>query len=140
MDQDDDLHAGRRAAVQRYRRLAFRYDALDQVVEPLARAWRARHPLHAIESAKIRGAWPELAEMLDRVGAVELPVGPETGDHVYLSTGCRHDEHDYCRSDAGTGGTKIPAQCKFCAAACICPCHSRVAPNETPILLGPHPL
>lgn len=44
-----------------------------------------------------------------------------TGAHVYLSTGCLHGKHGYCQS---TGeGRKVPAECKFCAAPCICPCH-----------------
>ncbi len=45
-----------------------------------------------------------------------------TDVHTYLSTGCRHGEHDYCRSTHG--GRKRPASCKFCDAPCICPCHT----------------
>lgn len=59
------------------------------------------------------GQW-RLQAMLD------LPV---IDDHYYLSTACRHDEHDYCKSYTGKAGNKIPAQCKFCAAPCRCPCH-----------------
>jgi hypothetical protein len=44
-------------------------------------------------------------------------------DHVYLSTGCLHGEHDYCRGMVLFGGVKRPAQCKFCEAPCICECH-----------------
>jgi hypothetical protein len=40
-------------------------------------------------------------------------------EHLYVSTGCQHGVHDYCaKSD-----TKKPAECKFCAAPCLCPCH-----------------
>lgn len=46
---------------------------------------------------------------------------PET--HVYLSTGCLHGHHDYCQNNTGAAGTKIPAQCKFCEAPCVCDCH-----------------
>ena len=38
--------------------------------------------------------------------------------HDYLSTACHHDLHKQCR--------KV---CKFCAAACSCPCHA-VADRE----------
>lgn len=47
------------------------------------------------------------------------------GGHVYLSTGCLHDEHEYCQKHAGLSGAKAPAQCKFCSAPCICPCHRK---------------
>lgn len=46
-----------------------------------------------------------------------------TPAHVYLSTSCLHNEHGYCQSERGVTGDKTPAQCKFCAAPCICTCH-----------------
>ncbi|MGW5197332.1 hypothetical protein [Streptomyces spiralis] len=51
--------------------------------------------------------------------------GPATADtaHVYLSTSCLHGQHGYCQSHTGQSGTKTPAQCKFCATPCVCPCH-----------------
>lgn len=45
------------------------------------------------------------------------------GAHVYLSTSCLHDQHDYCQSNTGLAGAKKPKSCKFCPAGCICPCH-----------------
>lgn len=68
----------------------------------------------------------------DAVLAV-LP-GPITqaNEHVYLSTSCLHGDtvlpdgrtgHQYCQSETGKTGAKTPAQCKVCAAPCICPCH-----------------
>jgi len=45
------------------------------------------------------------------------------GQHRYLSTGCLHGEHGYCQSNTGSQGQKIPAQCKFCQAPCVCSCH-----------------
>jgi hypothetical protein len=48
---------------------------------------------------------------------------PATG-HVYLSTGCHHGEHTYCKSMTGMNGAKRPASCKFCAVPCICLCHT----------------
>ncbi|MDQ0809877.1 hypothetical protein QFZ63_001591 [Streptomyces sp. B3I7] len=59
-------------------------------------------------------------------------AGGGTGGHLYLSTGCLHGDqglpdgrtgHEYCQSATGKGGAKRPAQCKFCAAPCICACH-----------------
>lgn len=48
--------------------------------------------------------------------------------HVYLSTGCLHGRHDYCQESVKEdGGTKAPAECKFCAAPCICDCHQQAA-------------
>jgi hypothetical protein len=47
----------------------------------------------------------------------------EQSGHRYLSTGCRHGEHGYCQSNTGSQGDKRPAECKFCAAKCVCSCH-----------------
>jgi hypothetical protein len=51
--------------------------------------------------------------------------------HEYLSTSCLHasepgreDLHGYCQAKIGQAGEKRPASCKFCAAPCICPCHT----------------
>lgn len=44
--------------------------------------------------------------------------------HEYLSTSCFHGEHDYCKSTLTDHYQhKFPAECKFCSAPCICPCH-----------------
>lgn len=51
------------------------------------------------------------------------PEATEATSHHYLSTGCLHDQHDYCQSNTGQSGAKKPASCKFCAAPCTCPCH-----------------
>lgn len=53
----------------------------------------------------------------------ELDVHP----HIYLSTGCLHGHHDYCRSMTGQQGEKRPSRCKFCDARCVCPCHEGAA-------------
>lgn len=45
------------------------------------------------------------------------------GSHHYLSTGCLHGDHGYCQGKTGKVGAKKPAACKFCGAACGCPCH-----------------
>lgn len=53
------------------------------------------------------------------------------GGHAYLSTGCLHGEHDYCKAMTGHAGAKRPARCKFCDARCVCPCH-RGQPDPGP--------
>lgn len=57
---------------------------------------------------------------------------PVTDAHIYISTACLHDRHDYCQSPQGHSSDgfrqveydKQPAQCKFCEAPCICECHT----------------
>jgi len=50
--------------------------------------------------------------------------------HVYLSTSCLHSQHEHCRSDVGPHGRKVPGQCKWCPAMCVCPCHQEVTDDE----------
>jgi hypothetical protein len=57
------------------------------------------------------------------------PAATEATGHHYLSTGCFHGDHDYCSNIDGRAGLKKPAQCKFCAAPCVCSCH-REQPAE----------
>jgi hypothetical protein len=50
------------------------------------------------------------------------PPGP------YRSTSCGHELHDCCSADRaldadGQKFARRPAQCKFCAEPCVCPCH-----------------
>jgi hypothetical protein len=52
------------------------------------------------------------------------PPPGSTREHVYLSTGCWHGDHDYCQSMTGLNGAKRPAECKKCRAKCICGCHT----------------
>lgn len=82
------------------------------------------------------------AGLLARANRVRANVGPDPekrdvisgdGTHEYWSTHCRHDRHDDCTAKWLTGPTVMdgvttsiarrPAQCKTCAAPCICPCH-----------------
>jgi hypothetical protein len=58
-----------------------------------------------------------------KVGPV-IKVGDRAVDHQYLSTGCLHGEHDYCKATESRAGAKRPAQCKWCAAPCTCSCHA----------------
>jgi hypothetical protein len=47
------------------------------------------------------------------------------GAHRYWSTHCRHDRHADCSAiELAPGVPRRPAQCKTCAAPCLCPCHS----------------
>lgn len=65
----------------------------------------------------------QAALALDRLTPREGHEGAETGEHVYLSTGCLHGNHAYCQAKTGAVGAKTPATCKFCAAPCVCACH-----------------
>lgn len=56
----------------------------------------------------------------------------DSDEHVYLSTSCFHDQHTYCQSETGACGHKIPGQCKFCAAPCVCPCHVKTPGHQGP--------
>jgi hypothetical protein len=48
--------------------------------------------------------------------AVRLTVAAHRlGTHVYLSTGCLHGQHDYCRSNTGLS--------ELCETSCACRCH-----------------
>lgn len=59
-----------------------------------------------------------VAPFLDFAREQERPHG-----HVYHSTACLHEEHEYCKGDRGMAGRKRPAECKFCRSGCICDCH-----------------
>ena len=73
---------------------------------------------HAVEAA------------FDRLKAALGPESQAPTVHDYLSTGCLHGEHDYCRCDVGRTGPKTPGQCKFCAAPCRCGCHAESREGE----------
>lgn len=64
-----------------------------------------------------------------RLVELNAVLGQEPGTHVYMSTGCWHGDHDYCKSMTGLNGAKRPGECKHCGAKCICGCH---AAPETP--------
>ena len=62
----------------------------------------------------------------DLRAALAYQAGLDDGraEHRYLSTACLHGRHDYCAGAARLdGGTKAPARCKWCQAACVCDCH-----------------
>jgi hypothetical protein len=69
--------------------------------------------------------------VLDRLCDALGQPAPGNSAHVYLSTGCFHGDHDYCRSITGLAGAKRPAECKKCGARCICPCHTAPGPAAT---------
>lgn len=61
----------------------------------------------------------------DRRFQVTFESAEEAADeHVYLSTGCLHGQHEYCKSMTGTQGAKRGGACKFCDAKCTCSCHA----------------
>jgi hypothetical protein len=84
----------------------------------------------------IHAEWERAArQILDHLGAIDV-VLPD-GTHRYYSTHCRHGRHEDCSATFMTGITprsgrampravgieRKPAQCKTCAAPCMCSCH-----------------
>jgi hypothetical protein len=50
------------------------------------------------------------------------------GTHRYWSTHCRHGNHNACNAtELVPGVPREPAQCKGCAAPCVCGCHGEAA-------------
>lgn len=81
--------------------------------------------MSAYDDLSPRARW--YLENFDTLALAEMAADHEAAQHSdthrYLSTGCLHGEHDYCKSNTGSNGQKTPASCKFCAAPCWCPCH-----------------
>lgn len=87
--------------------------------------WIIRGPVYdgyqRLTDAEVHGeGWSE---------AVLVRADPD--QHVYLSTGCLHDHHGYCAATDGQAGAKHPAECKFCRAPCVCPCHQPPSGDST---------
>jgi hypothetical protein len=73
-----------------------------------------------------------IGHAVGRLAVALTRLAHRLGAHAYLSTSCLHGDnvlpdgrtgHQYCQSETGKTGGKTPAQCKFCAAPCQCPCH-----------------
>lgn len=61
--------------------------------------------------------------------SVMVDLVRDDGEHTYWSTHCRHGQHEACSADEiAPGVPRRPAQCKTCAAPCVCTCHQQ---NET---------
>lgn len=60
----------------------------------------------------------------------------EPSTHRYMSTGCFHGDHAYCQAKHGAAGPKRPAECKFCGAPCVCPCHTDRIAIATRAMVG----
>ena len=80
-------------------------------------------------------------EELERIYGYKIDAILPDGTHRYWSTHCRHDRHDDCSATEMVGIGIVgegfrprierrPAQCKTCAAPCICPHHSPVGSSE----------
>ncbi len=101
--------------------------ARDELVAALERTQAERDAMRpVVEAAK---AWfasigmtqtPQEADLALAVAAVDTADSDQA--HRYTSTACHHGRH----GDCATGGTrwdgtsKVPAQCKWCAAKCEC--------------------
>lgn len=77
----------------------------------------------------------ELYAMID----ADSTPAPATTGHVYLSTGCFHGDHDYCKAMTGLNGAKRPGECKHCGTKCQCGCHGTPAPAATDSPVEPAP-
>ncbi|MGW0837504.1 hypothetical protein [Streptomyces prunicolor] len=114
-------------------------DSLGREADRLRRDWVAmRERVEAAETviAQVREVQSFAEKVIETSGpgpasAVQAVVdrlrtalGQPDGEHTYLSTGCLHGDHDYCKSMTGLNGAKRPASCKKCGAACICGCHT----------------
>lgn len=66
---------------------------------------------------------PAIARLIGRLAVALTRLAHRLGAHVYLSTSCLHEEHEYCQAQQGRAGVKNPAECKFCEAPCTCGCH-----------------
>lgn len=105
-----------------------------RIIELEQRAAQAEAALARVQhvAALIHAGAPWTASRTDTAARIRAAItGPGTAAteatgataHRYLSTGCLHGEHSYCSNVDGIVGLKKPAQCKFCQAPCICPCH-----------------
>lgn len=92
--------------------------ALEAVLAIAERQWQER-----IAEAFQRGWWRGQHQLCPRCGVELAQEVAEEERHRYLSTGCLHGDHPYCQGETGSVGVKTPAQCKFCSAPCVCPCH-----------------
>lgn len=87
---------------------------------PTARWWDRR-------LVELRGAIRTTVEESPRTTPDNLPTSNDP--HIYLSTGCYHDDHAYCQAMTGLNGAKRPGSCKHCGAKCQCPCHAVITPK-----------
>jgi hypothetical protein len=75
------------------------------------------------------GHHTQTSALLERERHVAEAHAGEQPAHVYLSTGCLHGDHDYCKNPTGLAGAKRPGSCKHCGAKCQCPCHAAITPK-----------
>lgn len=100
-------------------------DIVWSPVGPLAWKFPENEARNFVRSVESRGGWPNGPRLHRRTVTVTAwePVDVEPS-HDYLSTGCLHGRHDYCKGQVGQAGLKTPGQCKFCDARCTCACHN----------------
>ncbi|MGW3196277.1 hypothetical protein ACWDBD_17160 [Streptomyces sp. NPDC001118] len=102
-------------------------DSLDRAVRRARRAEAVIEAVAEILADHNGDDWSRHPATEAVASALRLPPTPtaatQATEHVYLSTGCLHGKHDYCRSHTGLSGAKKAAVCKFCQAPCRCSCH-----------------
>lgn len=140
-------HTQTSALLERERHVAEAHKEPDPVSPELSERIRALIESEVYEYRERTMFWPETGGVTQEIarlaarGALEALTralnNPDA--HVYLSTGCLHDDHDYCQSMTGLNGAKRPGECKKCGAKCICPCH-QAEPREHCGQLSPETL
>ncbi len=103
------------------RQLPTGYECLDLAL------CAASHPMHGVQHPD-----GTVHVEADLDGLLYRVVRAIWEEHlIYLSTGCLHGEHGHCCNNVSSQGEpKWAGHCKFCSAACLCPCHP--APQLTP--------
>ena len=103
---------------------------------------RAKWALYTLEPGQVRRLLDDLTHALAEPAnnseqpARTTPDNPTASGnhpdnpHVYLSTGCLHNDHAYCQAMTGLNGAKRPGECKFCQAPCRCFCHREGASRD----------
>ncbi|MCI3246355.1 hypothetical protein MQN93_42355, partial [Streptomyces sp. 7R016] len=117
-------------------RAAIRAETLREAADAIDRETQQAKNDGVLEPDKFRPCRDASAQLRAMAAEAQQP------GHVYLSTGCLHGEHAYCANVDGIAGLKKPAQCKFCAAPCTCPCHTEQQPDTETLrtaAVGPAP-
>lgn len=93
------------------------------------RAYESR----AADADRMRRDWVQMRDHAEALAAAlatteeniaQRVARDAEGKHIYLSTSCLHDDHEYCQRTTGHMGLKEPTECKFCNRKCICTCHT----------------
>lgn len=110
---------------------------LADAIRALGKAETELAGVRALRDRWIKAGPPPLGSSISRwwdkrLAELGAALRPERqGVHRYLSTGCLHGDHAYCKNMTGLNGAKRPGSCKHCGARCICGCHTAPGPAAT---------